>query len=236
MEYRKLANTDLNVSAICLGTMTYGDQNTQAEAFEQLDYAVANGINFIDTAEMYPVPPKADTYTRTETIIGHWLKNQARDKIVLGGKVAGPRRGMDWIRGGPPALDRANIRAATGANHLTGRNDRKCDKVQKTVPLRRSCRLRQRCWANGLMVPWRPFKVKKWSDSINDTMLIWSDDYQKRISLDRLCRVLGVPSPKAGGFSGADVWPAYQRGELERITQYAIGDVIATRECWKRMK
>ena len=112
MQYRRIPHTDLNVSAICLGTMTYGDQNTQAEAFEQLDYAVANGINFIDTAEMYPVPPKADTYTRTETIIGHWLKNQARDKIVLGGKVAGPRRGMDWIRGGPACMDRANIRAA----------------------------------------------------------------------------------------------------------------------------
>ena len=60
MEYRKLANTDLNVSAICLGTMTYGDQNTQAEAFDQLDYAMSQGINFIDTAEMYPVPPKAE--------------------------------------------------------------------------------------------------------------------------------------------------------------------------------
>ena len=112
MNYRKIANTDLNVSAICLGTMTYGDQNTQEQAFEQLDYATAQGINFIDTAEMYPVPPKADTYTRTETIVGHWLKKQARDKIILGSKVAGPRRGMDWIRGGPPKLDRANIRAA----------------------------------------------------------------------------------------------------------------------------
>ena len=112
MEYRKLGNTDLTVSSICLGTMTYGDQNSQEDAFSQLDYAMAKGINFIDTAEMYPVPPKAETYTRTETMIGHWLKNQPRDKIVLGGKVAGPRRGMDWIRGGPPNLDRANIRAA----------------------------------------------------------------------------------------------------------------------------
>lgn len=112
MEYTKLGNSELNVSKICLGTMTYGDQNTEAEAHAQLDYAVARGINFIDTAEMYPVPPKADTCTRTETIVGSWLKKQPRDKIILGGKVAGPRRGMDWIRGGPPALDRANIRAA----------------------------------------------------------------------------------------------------------------------------
>lgn len=112
MEYRKLANTDLSVSAICLGTMTYGDQNSQDDAFEQLDYAMSQGINFIDTAEMYPVPPKAETYTRTETMVGNWLKNQAREKIILGSKAAGPRRGMDWIRGGPPKLDRANIREA----------------------------------------------------------------------------------------------------------------------------
>jgi len=92
--------------------MTYGDQNTEAEAHEQLDYAIAHGINFVDTAEMYPVPPKAETYTRTETMVGTWLKKQVRDQIILGGKVAGPRRGMHWIRGGPPSLDKANIRAA----------------------------------------------------------------------------------------------------------------------------
>jgi len=112
MDYRQLGNTQLKVSVICLGTMTYGDQNTEAEAHEQLDYAIAHGINFVDTAEMYPVPPKAETYTRTETIVGTWLKKQARDQIILGGKVAGPRRGMHWIRGGPPSLDKANIRAA----------------------------------------------------------------------------------------------------------------------------
>lgn len=112
MQYHQLGNSDLKVSAICLGTMTYGDQNTEAEAHEQLDYALAQGINFIDTAEMYPIPPKAETCTRTETIVGNWLKKQSREKIILGGKVAGPRRGMHWIRGGPPSLDRANIRAA----------------------------------------------------------------------------------------------------------------------------
>ena len=112
MEYIKLGNSELTVSKVCLGTMTYGDQNTEAEAHEQLDYALAQGINFIDTAEMYPVPPKAETYTRTESMVGSWLKKQPRDKIILGSKVAGPRRGMDWIRGGPPMLDRANIRAA----------------------------------------------------------------------------------------------------------------------------
>jgi aryl-alcohol dehydrogenase-like predicted oxidoreductase len=112
MQYRQLGSSALNVSAICLGTMTYGDQNTELEAHEQLDYALAQGINFIDTAEMYPVPPKAETCTRTETMVGNWLKNQSRDKIILGSKVAGPRRNVSWIRGGPSSLDRANIRAA----------------------------------------------------------------------------------------------------------------------------
>ncbi len=112
MQYKTLGQTDISVSEICLGTMTYGDQNTQEDANNQLDYALSQGINFIDTAEMYPVPPKAETVTRTETMIGKWLKGQARDKIVLGTKVAGPRRKMRWIRNGPDSLDRENIRAA----------------------------------------------------------------------------------------------------------------------------
>ena len=112
MEYRKLGESDLTISAICLGTMTFGDQNTEAEAHDQLDFALAHGVNFIDTAEMYPVPPKADTCTRTETMVGNWLQGQARDKIILGTKAAGPRRGLHWIRGGPHSLDRDNIRSA----------------------------------------------------------------------------------------------------------------------------
>jgi aryl-alcohol dehydrogenase-like predicted oxidoreductase len=112
VDYVQLGQSDLNVSKICLGTMTFGDQNTQSEAHEQLDYAVAQGINFIDTAEMYPVPPKAETYTRTETMIGHWLKNQTRDKLIIGSKVAGRNRGLSWIRNGDEILTRANIRAA----------------------------------------------------------------------------------------------------------------------------
>ncbi len=112
MEYRRLGNSELEVSAVCLGTMTFGQQNTEAEAHAQLDYAFGCGINFIDTAEMYPVPPRAETVTRTESIVGTWLKKQPRDKVILATKVAGPRRNMGWIRGGPQALDRANIRAA----------------------------------------------------------------------------------------------------------------------------
>lgn len=112
MDYHQLGTSELQVSAICLGTMTYGQQNTESEAHSQLDYATAQGINFIDTAEMYPVPPRAETYTRTETIVGNWLRKQPRDKIILATKVAGPRRAIEWIRGGPKSLDRSNIRTA----------------------------------------------------------------------------------------------------------------------------
>ena len=112
MEYRPLGRTDLKVSPVCLGTMTFGQQNSEAEAHQQLDYAVAQGINFIDTAEMYPVPPRADTCGSTETIVGHWLKRQQRDQLIIATKAAGPRRKMSWIRGGPASFDRANLRAA----------------------------------------------------------------------------------------------------------------------------
>ena len=112
MDYVNLGQTNLKVSKVCLGTMTFGDQNTQEDANSQLNYALSQGINFIDTAEMYPVPPKAETFTRTETMIGHWLKSQARDKIILGSKVSGRNRGLNYIRGGDDSLTKANIRAA----------------------------------------------------------------------------------------------------------------------------
>jgi aryl-alcohol dehydrogenase-like predicted oxidoreductase len=107
-----LGNTNINVSKVCLGTMTFGDQNTQADANAQLDYALAQGINFIDTAEMYPVPPKAETFTRTETMVGHWLKKQARDTIILASKVSGRNRNIPWIRNGDDSLTPTNIRRA----------------------------------------------------------------------------------------------------------------------------
>lgn len=110
MEYRKLGNTEIDVSVICLGTMTWGVQNTEAEAHEQLDYALERGVNFIDTAEMYPVPPTEDTYTKTEQFIGKWDKLQTqRDKIILATKVAGPSEWMPYIRHGKNRLDRENI-------------------------------------------------------------------------------------------------------------------------------
>ena len=112
MKYNKLGNTNLLVSEIALGTMTFGQQNSLVEASEQLDYAVAQGVSFIDTAEMYPVPGKAETQGRTEEFVGAWLKNQVRDKVIIATKVAGPSRGFGWIRNGPKSLDRANIMSA----------------------------------------------------------------------------------------------------------------------------
>ena len=112
MKYKQLGTSDLQVSELALGTMTFGQQNSLSEAHEQLDYAVAQGVNFIDTAEMYPVPGKPETQGRSEEYVGKWLKTKTRDKLVVATKVSGPARGFDWIRGGPLAVDRANIMAA----------------------------------------------------------------------------------------------------------------------------
>ena len=91
MIYNTLPNTDLKVSKICLGTMTWGNQNTEAEGHEQMDFAFENGVNFFDTAELYPVPANAETYAETERIIGTWFKKSGlRDQIVLATKIAGP--------------------------------------------------------------------------------------------------------------------------------------------------
>ena len=118
MQYRQLGNTDIKVSSICLGTMTFGEQNSEAEAHQQLDYALDHGVNVIDTAELYPVPPKPETQGRTEEYIGSWLKQrQCRNKIILATKVAGP--GRDWLnhfRGGNNCLDRYNIETALEAS------------------------------------------------------------------------------------------------------------------------
>ncbi|BAP44922.1 NADP(H)-dependent aldo-keto reductase [Pseudomonas sp. LJDD11] len=112
MQFRSLGKTDISVSAICLGTMTWGEQNTQAQAFEQIRLAKDAAVNFIDTAEMYPVPPRGETYTRTESIIGEYFKQYGdRQDWVLASKVAGPGR-MEHIRDGNPRLDRRNITAA----------------------------------------------------------------------------------------------------------------------------
>ena len=111
MKINKLGESDLRVSEICLGTMTWGEQNSERDAHLQLDFALDHGINFIDTAEMYPVPPGPGTYARTETCLGPWLARQQRDKLVLASKVAGPGR-RDWVRGGRTELTRENITGA----------------------------------------------------------------------------------------------------------------------------
>jgi aryl-alcohol dehydrogenase-like predicted oxidoreductase len=114
MEYRKLGNTDIDVSTICLGTMTWGEQNTQQEGFAQMDYALEQGINFFDTAELYSIPPKAESYGSTEAIIGEWFKARSnRDKVILASKIAGP--GEDWIphiRDGKTRFNKTNFQTA----------------------------------------------------------------------------------------------------------------------------
>ena len=113
MHQRRLGQTDLKVSALCLGTMTFGQQNTEREAHAQLDRALAAGINFIDTAEMYPVPPLAETQGRTEQYIGSWLAARGyRNRVVLATKVTGPGEWLPYLRGGKARLDRFNIEAA----------------------------------------------------------------------------------------------------------------------------
>tara|TARA_Y100001935_G_scaffold193877_1_gene161956 strand:- start:1603 stop:2643 length:1041 start_codon:yes stop_codon:yes gene_type:complete len=99
MNYRKLGTTGLKVSTICLGTMTWGEQNTEQEGFEQMDFALDKGVNFWDTAELYAVPPKAETFGHTEIIIGNWFKKtKKRKEVILATKVAGPMR--EYLRGG----------------------------------------------------------------------------------------------------------------------------------------
>ncbi len=113
MKQQQLGQTDLRVSTVCLGTMTFGEQNTEADAHSQLDYALERGVNFIDTAEMYPVMPRAETQGSTERFIGSWLKKSGRRAdVVLATKVAGPNPALTWVRGGQNNLNAKNIRQA----------------------------------------------------------------------------------------------------------------------------
>ena len=111
MNYKKLGNTDIDVSTICLGTMTWGEQNSQDEGFEQMDYALEQGVNFWDTAEIYSIPPKQETFGDTEVIIGNWFdKTGKRDKVILASKVCGPMR--EYVRGGGNQFGTKNITEA----------------------------------------------------------------------------------------------------------------------------
>jgi len=111
MEYRQLGRTELNISLIGLGTMTWGFQNSQSDGFEQMDYAIDKGINFFDTAEMYAVPPSGTTFGTTETIIGNWFASRnKRDKVILASKITGP--GLPWVRDGKNFIDNKNLHIA----------------------------------------------------------------------------------------------------------------------------
>ena len=111
MNYKNLGNTDIKVSTICLGTMTWGEQNTQNEAFEQMDFALDKGVNFWDTAELYAVPPRKETYGDTEKIIGNWFENtKKREEVILATKVAGPAR--DYLRNGENSFIGKNLENA----------------------------------------------------------------------------------------------------------------------------
>ena len=124
MQHRPLGRMGIEVSALCLGTMTFGEQNTEAEAHAQLDRALAAGIDFIDTAEMYPVPPRAETQGRTESYIGTWLAARGgRDRLILATKISGPGDWITWLRGGGHRLDRRNIEAALEASLRRLRTD-----------------------------------------------------------------------------------------------------------------
>jgi aryl-alcohol dehydrogenase-like predicted oxidoreductase len=126
MNRSRLGTSDLEVSRICLGTMTFGEQVGEADAHAILDRALELGVDFIDTAEMYAVPSRRETYGATETIIGHWFERRSgvRDKVVLATKVAGPSRGMDWIRGGSADLRASDIVDACDASLQRLRTDR----------------------------------------------------------------------------------------------------------------
>ncbi|MDH5327424.1 MAG: NADP(H)-dependent aldo-keto reductase [Gammaproteobacteria bacterium] len=117
MEYRKLGRTELKISAICLGTMTWGEQNSETEAQQQLDYAVEQGVNFMDTAEMYPVPPKQETYSLTEQFMGRWIKaRNNRDQLILATKAAGRADWLPYLREGKNCFDKDNIESALNAS------------------------------------------------------------------------------------------------------------------------
>jgi aryl-alcohol dehydrogenase-like predicted oxidoreductase len=119
MRYRKLGTTDLDVSVICLGTMTFGEQNNQEDAFSQMDYAFERGVNFFDTAELYAVMPRKETYGKTEEIVGNWFNEKRnRGKVILASKIASKSDGLEWIREGSKNLgfDKKNINAAIDAS------------------------------------------------------------------------------------------------------------------------
>ena len=173
-DYKKVGQTELKVSPITLGTMTFGDQNSQKEAFEQLDFALAQGINSFDVAEMYPVPPKPETCNATEIIIGNWLKDKKREELVISTKIAGPRRAIDWIRGGPKSLDEKNINEAVN-NSL---KRMKTDYVD----------LLYLHWPERNVPMFGQYKFEPEEEFINRKKIQWISIEEQLISLERLIK------------------------------------------------
>ncbi|WP_158047352.1 NADP(H)-dependent aldo-keto reductase [Skermanella pratensis] len=150
MEYRPLGRTDVQVSAICLGTMTWGRQNTEAEGHAQMDYALERGVNFWDTAEMYAIPPIEESHGSTERIIGSWFASRGgRDKVVLASKAIGRAPGgFGWVRGGKARLDRENLVRAV-EDSLTRLRTDYIDLYQLHWPDRTTARFGARGWKDG---------------------------------------------------------------------------------------
>lgn len=166
MHYRKLGQSELTVSEICLGTMTFGEQNTEAEGHAQLDLALGYGVNFIDTAEMYSIPPRAETYGRTEEIIGSWLnKTGKRDQVILASKVIGQADWMAHVRNGQACLDRENIEQAV-ENSLTRLQTDYLDLYQVHFPDRKT---------NFFGKLGYPYPQQKPPTSIEETLRVLAD-------------------------------------------------------------
>ena len=153
MEYRRIPNTDLDVSKICLGTMTWGKQNSEAEGHEQMNYALDQGVNFWDTAELYPVPAESSTQGATEEIIGNWfLKNGKRNQIILASKIAGPEAFSSHIRKNM-SFDKKNIDEALH-NSLRRLNTDYIDLYQLHWPERKTNKFGQRGFNYVPNDPW----------------------------------------------------------------------------------
>lgn len=157
MKYNKLGLSDLKVSKVCLGTMNFGEQNTEQDGFEQLDYATENGVNFIDTAEMYSVPGRAETCGATEKIIGNWIKSRGnRNELVLGTKVVGHSPGLSYIRNGPD-FSRSQINQAIDGS-LTKLNTDYVDLYQLHWPKRGNNKFGVRLY------PFKENEGEQWED------------------------------------------------------------------------
>ncbi len=199
MKYRRLPGTELDVSEVCLGTMTWGEQNSEAEGHAQLDYAVAQGVNFIDTAEMYPIPPRAATQGRTESILGAWLARRPRGDLVIATKVAGPGR-RDWIRGGRTDLTRDVIAEAVDTS-LTRLQIDYIDVFQihwpqRNVPMFGATEFDPAKETQGSVHPRAGRRHGRHDQSGQDPLL-------RAVERDRLGRVRVPPSGEGGGRTGS---------------------------------